>query len=172
MLVQVNDVSPLGHAPPAIRCRYRNRLLDYGLDAGANPLNVLQICQWTWMCTASRYHPNTTGYGVIAQAFRTPCLKGSQRQQLSAALPNVASYVADRSCSCGAPEYRDRQGVAWTAKFLADRVQEKPLFRQGRLTILKQKITPRLPRAGETKIAPLRLVRKTFASFLLSKADP
>ena len=37
---------------------------------GGIPLNVLRICQWTWMCgTNPDIHPNTTGYGVIAQAF-------------------------------------------------------------------------------------------------------
>ena len=34
------------------------------------PLNVLRICQWTWMCTTNPdIHPNTIGYGVIADAF-------------------------------------------------------------------------------------------------------
>src|SRR5262249_48653235 len=33
------------------------------------PLDVLRICQWTWMCATGNYHPNSTGYGVIAQAF-------------------------------------------------------------------------------------------------------
>jgi lysophospholipase L1-like esterase len=36
---------------------------------GGVPLDVLRICQWTWMCTAGNIHPNTDGYGVIAQAF-------------------------------------------------------------------------------------------------------
>jgi lysophospholipase L1-like esterase len=36
------------------------------------PLNVLRICQWTWMCDPTYgpdLHANTAGYGVIAQAF-------------------------------------------------------------------------------------------------------
>ena len=34
------------------------------------PLNAERICEWTWMCTTNPdIHPNTTGYGVIAQAF-------------------------------------------------------------------------------------------------------
>jgi lysophospholipase L1-like esterase len=40
---------------------------------GGIPLDVLRICQWTWMCAPSplgpNIHANTTGYGVIAQAF-------------------------------------------------------------------------------------------------------
>jgi lysophospholipase L1-like esterase len=34
------------------------------------PLDVVRICQWTWMCTAAPdIHANTAGYGVIAQAI-------------------------------------------------------------------------------------------------------
>jgi lysophospholipase L1-like esterase len=40
---------------------------------GGIPLNVLRICQWTWMCAppplGPNIHANTAGYGVIAQAF-------------------------------------------------------------------------------------------------------
>jgi lysophospholipase L1-like esterase len=39
---------------------------------GGIPLNVLRICQWTWMCDPTYgpdLHANTAGYGVIAQAF-------------------------------------------------------------------------------------------------------
>ena len=40
---------------------------------GGIPLNVLRICQWNWMCASPPLgpdvHPNTAGYGVIAQAF-------------------------------------------------------------------------------------------------------
>jgi lysophospholipase L1-like esterase len=37
---------------------------------GGIPLDVLRICQWTWMCTAfQNIHANATGYGVIAHAF-------------------------------------------------------------------------------------------------------
>jgi lysophospholipase L1-like esterase len=28
------------------------------------------VCAWTWFCTFGDTHPNTTGYGVIAQAFK------------------------------------------------------------------------------------------------------
>jgi lysophospholipase L1-like esterase len=41
---------------------------DTSLTGGV-PLDVLRICQWTWMCVAGNVHPNATGYGVIAQAF-------------------------------------------------------------------------------------------------------
>jgi lysophospholipase L1-like esterase len=33
------------------------------------PLNVVRICQWTWMCTQRDIHANTAGYGVIAATF-------------------------------------------------------------------------------------------------------
>lgn len=33
------------------------------------PLDVLRICQWTWMCLAGDLHPNATGYAVIAHTF-------------------------------------------------------------------------------------------------------
>jgi len=40
---------------------------------GGTPLNVVRECQWTWQCTPPPHgpdiHANTTGYGVIAQAF-------------------------------------------------------------------------------------------------------
>ena len=32
------------------------------------PLNVLRICQWTWMCAKSDIHVNDTGYAVLATA--------------------------------------------------------------------------------------------------------
>ena len=32
------------------------------------PLNVLRICQWTWMCTLGDIHTNDTGYAVLADA--------------------------------------------------------------------------------------------------------
>jgi lysophospholipase L1-like esterase len=41
--------------------------------AGAVPLNVARICEWTWMCAASpvgpNIHANATGYRRIAAAF-------------------------------------------------------------------------------------------------------
>jgi lysophospholipase L1-like esterase len=39
---------------------------------GGTPLNVLRICQWTWMCDPTfggDVHANTTGYDEIAKAF-------------------------------------------------------------------------------------------------------
>jgi lysophospholipase L1-like esterase len=40
---------------------------------GGTPVTVLRVCAWTWICTSPPLgpdiHPNTAGYGVIAQAF-------------------------------------------------------------------------------------------------------
>lgn len=40
---------------------------------GGIPLDVLRICQWTWMCAPAplgpNIHANSAGYGVMAQAF-------------------------------------------------------------------------------------------------------
>jgi hypothetical protein len=43
---------------------------DFTLVDGV-PLNVQRSCQWSWWCNwvPPDVHPNTTGYGVIAQAF-------------------------------------------------------------------------------------------------------
>jgi hypothetical protein len=41
---------------------------DFTLQPDGIPLNVERICQWTWMCSIVDIHPNTQGYGVIAQA--------------------------------------------------------------------------------------------------------
>jgi hypothetical protein len=30
---------------------------------------VERICEWTWFCSIGNIHPNTAGYGVIAEAF-------------------------------------------------------------------------------------------------------
>ena len=41
------------------------------VPAGATlmlPLNVLRICQWTWMCAKADIHANDTGYAVLAAA--------------------------------------------------------------------------------------------------------
>lgn len=35
---------------------------------GTVPVNVANICAYTWMCTYGDIHPNTAGYGVIAGA--------------------------------------------------------------------------------------------------------
>jgi lysophospholipase L1-like esterase len=41
---------------------------------GGVPLNVVRVCQWTWMCAGPPFgpdiHANDAGYGVIAHAFR------------------------------------------------------------------------------------------------------
>jgi lysophospholipase L1-like esterase len=41
--------------------------------AGGVPLNVLLVCEWTWMCApppvGPNIHANREGYGVISQAF-------------------------------------------------------------------------------------------------------
>ena len=36
---------------------------------GEQPLSAHLVCAWTWFCTHGNIHPNTTGYGVIAEAF-------------------------------------------------------------------------------------------------------
>jgi lysophospholipase L1-like esterase len=33
------------------------------------PAAAEHVCAWTWFCTLGDLHPNTAGYGVIAQAF-------------------------------------------------------------------------------------------------------
>jgi hypothetical protein len=46
--------------------------IDWTLVDGL-PLNVLRICQWTWMCDPTYgpdVHANSAGHGVIAQAFQ------------------------------------------------------------------------------------------------------
>jgi len=35
---------------------------------GTVPVNVANVCRWTWMCTYGDIHPNTAGYAVIANA--------------------------------------------------------------------------------------------------------
>lgn len=41
---------------------------------GRVPVNVANACMWTWFCAGSGFegdpHPNTTGYGIIADAFQ------------------------------------------------------------------------------------------------------
>ena len=43
------------------------------LDGTTVPINVANICEWTWMCAPApvgpNIHPNNTGYEVIAKAF-------------------------------------------------------------------------------------------------------
>jgi lysophospholipase L1-like esterase len=36
---------------------------------GLVPTNVALSCAWTWSCRFGDVHPNTTGYGVLAEAF-------------------------------------------------------------------------------------------------------
>ena len=37
---------------------------------GEVPVNVANVCAYTWMCTYGDIHPNTAGYGVIADAVQ------------------------------------------------------------------------------------------------------
>jgi lysophospholipase L1-like esterase len=72
MVVQVNDVLGLVYGAagdPVADVETDFSTTDWTLIDGI-PINVLQICQWTWMCTTNPdIHPNTIGYGVIAEAF-------------------------------------------------------------------------------------------------------
>jgi lysophospholipase L1-like esterase len=44
--------------------------VDDAFAVGTFPDSASNACTWTWMCTASPdIHPNTSGYGVIAQTF-------------------------------------------------------------------------------------------------------
>ena len=36
---------------------------------GEQPLSAELVCAWTWFCTHGNVHPNTIGYGVIAEEF-------------------------------------------------------------------------------------------------------
>ena len=36
---------------------------------GEQPLSAELVCAWTWFCTHGDVHPNTVGYGVIAEEF-------------------------------------------------------------------------------------------------------
>jgi lysophospholipase L1-like esterase len=46
---------------------------DFTTQVNGTPLNVVRICQWTWMCAPAPVgpdiHANQAGYGVIAQTF-------------------------------------------------------------------------------------------------------
>jgi lysophospholipase L1-like esterase len=74
MVVQFNDV--LGSlydaaGDPVADVETAFSTTDWTLVGGI-PLNVLRICQWTWMCDPTYgpdLHANTAGYGEIAQAF-------------------------------------------------------------------------------------------------------
>jgi lysophospholipase L1-like esterase len=44
---------------------------DFDLVPGFNePINVILICAYTWMCNQGNIHANDTGYSVIASAFQ------------------------------------------------------------------------------------------------------
>ncbi|HZA51021.1 MAG TPA: SGNH/GDSL hydrolase family protein [Myxococcaceae bacterium] len=43
--------------------------IDSSLGAASIPPSVANICAYTWMCSAGDIHPNTAGYGVIADTF-------------------------------------------------------------------------------------------------------
>src|SRR5262245_45445060 len=72
MVLQVNSVLGSVYGPagdPVADVETAFSTTDWTLIDGI-PLNVLQICQWTWMCaTNPDIHANDDGYGVIAQAF-------------------------------------------------------------------------------------------------------
>jgi lysophospholipase L1-like esterase len=74
MVVQFNDALESVYAPaadPVADVETAFSTTDWTLVSGI-PLNVLRICQWTWMCDPTfgpDLHGNTAGYGVIAQAF-------------------------------------------------------------------------------------------------------
>jgi lysophospholipase L1-like esterase len=69
MVVQFNDVLGSAYGPATADVETAFQTADWTTFGGV-PLNVLRICQWTWMCTsAPDIHPNTDGYGAIAQAF-------------------------------------------------------------------------------------------------------
>jgi hypothetical protein len=38
-------------------------------DNDALPQAAQHVCDWSWFCSTGDSHPNTAGYGVIAQAF-------------------------------------------------------------------------------------------------------
>jgi lysophospholipase L1-like esterase len=44
-------------------------LTDLTVQGDGLPLNVRRGCDWTWICSDDDLHPNTDGYGVIAEAF-------------------------------------------------------------------------------------------------------
>jgi lysophospholipase L1-like esterase len=75
MAVQLNDVlGPVYGAArdPVADVETAFSTTDWTLGGGI-PLNVLGICQWTWMCDPTYgpdLHANTSGYGVIAKAFK------------------------------------------------------------------------------------------------------
>lgn len=50
----------------------REGVIDTTLVNGV-PLNVLRVCEWTWLCAPpphrSDIHPNGDGHGAIAHSF-------------------------------------------------------------------------------------------------------
>lgn len=81
------DDPAAGEAADALMGRFDDALLEiYGeagmpvarvdtsFAVGTFPASALNTCQWTWMCAPGRFgpdlHPTTTGYRVIAHAFR------------------------------------------------------------------------------------------------------
>jgi lysophospholipase L1-like esterase len=69
MVVQFNDALESARGPALADVESAFETTNW-TDVGGVPQNVLRICQWTQMCTNSPdVHPNTAGYGVIAQAF-------------------------------------------------------------------------------------------------------
>ncbi len=43
-------------------------------ENGIYPDSALNVCAWTWFCSLGDVHPNTAGYGEIAQAFEQALL--------------------------------------------------------------------------------------------------
>jgi lysophospholipase L1-like esterase len=75
-----NVFAPLGIPMVDARVDALNTLLESTYAAAAAPVAdvdgafkegglIANVCAWTWFCTTFDVHPNTTGYGVIAQTF-------------------------------------------------------------------------------------------------------
>jgi hypothetical protein len=66
------DADPYDGADPYADVETAFQVTDTTLLDGT-PVDVIRACQWTWICfpppIGPDVHPNTTGYGVIAQAF-------------------------------------------------------------------------------------------------------
>ncbi len=44
-------------------------MTDLALQPSGLPLNVQQVCAWSWMCSQGDIHPNSEGHAAIARAF-------------------------------------------------------------------------------------------------------
>ncbi len=58
---------------PLRGCTRRRQLHRLTHGSGDQPVNVVKICMWTWVCTPPPLgpdnHANAAGYGAIAGAF-------------------------------------------------------------------------------------------------------